>query len=43
EIVKKHWQQSAEQIRQAVIDDVRQYLKNNKCCDDITLLILKQK
>ncbi|RKZ74325.1 MAG: hypothetical protein DRR19_30200, partial [Candidatus Parabeggiatoa sp. nov. 1] len=40
EIVKKHWQQSAEQIRQAVIDDVRQYLKNNKCCDDITLLIL---
>jgi len=43
EIVKINWQKSAEDIRQAVIDDVRQYIGQQKVWDDITLLVLKQK
>jgi len=43
EIVQCHWQQSSEEIRQAVIGDVRQHIGTQKVFDDITLLILKQK
>jgi|GEM_PF-2300254 len=42
-IVSQHWQQSAQDIRQAVIDDVRQHIGTQKVYDDITLLVLKQK
>jgi len=31
------------QIQQAVIDDVRQFMGEQKVFDDITLLVLKQK
>lgn len=43
EIVKNAWQMEAEKIRQAVIDDLRQFIGKNKVLDDITLLILKRK
>jgi serine phosphatase RsbU (regulator of sigma subunit)/PAS domain-containing protein len=43
EIIRQNWQKSAEEIRQAVIDDVRQYIGQHKVFDDITLLVLKQK
>jgi predicted ATPase/serine phosphatase RsbU (regulator of sigma subunit) len=43
EVVKQNWQRSAGEIRQAVIDDVRRYIGEQKVFDDITLLVLKQK
>ncbi|NEP13338.1 MAG: CHASE2 domain-containing protein [Symploca sp. SIO2C1] len=43
EVVKQNWQQSAEEIRQIVIEDVRQHIGEQKVFDDITLLILKRK
>lgn len=43
EVVRLNWQQSANQIRQAVIDDVRSHIGQQKVYDDITLLVLKQK
>jgi len=43
EIVKQNWQQNAAKIREAVIDDVRQYISTQKVYDDITLLVFKQK
>jgi two-component system sensor histidine kinase ChiS len=43
ELVKSHWQRSAEEIRQTVIDDVLQYIGKHKVFDDITLLVLKRK
>ncbi|OQY56880.1 MAG: hypothetical protein B6247_02250 [Candidatus Parabeggiatoa sp. nov. 2] len=42
EIARQHWQHSASEIRQAIINDVRQYIGEQKVFDDITLLILKQ-
>ncbi|MDM8561364.1 SpoIIE family protein phosphatase [Candidatus Parabeggiatoa sp. HSG14] len=42
-IVKQNWQQTASEIKQAVINDVRQYISTQKVFDDITLLVLKQK
>jgi len=43
EVVSTNWQQSAHEIQQAVIEDVRQFIGEQKVFDDITLLILKQK
>lgn len=42
DVISKNWQLTAEQIKQAVIDDVRQFIGEQKVFDDITLLILKQ-
>lgn len=42
-IVQQNWQQSAENIRQAVIQDLRSHIGRGKVYDDITLIILKQK
>jgi signal transduction histidine kinase/serine phosphatase RsbU (regulator of sigma subunit) len=42
-IVQEHWQQSAYEIQQAVIQDVREFIGQQKVFDDITLLVLKQK
>jgi serine phosphatase RsbU (regulator of sigma subunit) len=42
-IVKQSWQRTADEIRNAVIDDVRQHIGTQKVYDDITLLVLKQK
>ncbi len=43
EVVKQHWQDSANSIRDAVIDDVRSYIGQQKVFDDITLLVFKRK
>jgi serine phosphatase RsbU (regulator of sigma subunit) len=43
EIVSCNWQHSASEIRQVVVNDVRQHIAEQKLYDDITLLVLKQK
>jgi two-component system sensor histidine kinase ChiS len=43
EVVRLNRQYSADEIKQAVIDDVRSHIGTQKVYDDITLLILKQK
>ena len=43
EVVKQNWQRSADEIRQAIITDVRQHIGTQQVYDDITLLVLKQK
>ncbi|HBB30480.1 MAG TPA: transmembrane sensor domain protein [Cyanobacteria bacterium UBA9273] len=43
EAIRDNCQQSAAQIRQAVIDDVRLHIGEQKVFDDITLVVLKQK
>ena len=43
EVAKQNWQKSAKEIRQIVIEDVRQHIGQNKVYDDITLLVIKQK
>jgi predicted ATPase/serine phosphatase RsbU (regulator of sigma subunit) len=43
EVIQRHWQQSAAEIRQAVIDDVRRHIGEQKVYDDITLVAIKQK
>jgi sigma-B regulation protein RsbU (phosphoserine phosphatase) len=42
QVVRQNWQKSAEEIKQAVIDDVRRHIGQQKVFDDITLLVLKQ-
>jgi serine phosphatase RsbU (regulator of sigma subunit) len=42
QVVSKNWHQSAEGVRQAVIEDVQRYIGEQEVRDDITLLILKQ-
>jgi len=41
--VQNNWQQSAQDIRQAVIEDVRSHIGVEKVYDDITLVVLKQR
>jgi len=43
QIVVKNRHLSAPDIRQSVIDDLRQFIGNQKVFDDITLVVLKQK
>lgn len=43
EVVSLNWERSAEEIRQSVIEDVRQHIGEQKVFDDITLVVLKQK
>ncbi|HBB31882.1 MAG TPA: stage II sporulation protein E [Cyanobacteria bacterium UBA8803] len=43
EVVSRNWQHSADEIRQAVIEDLRQHIGEQKVFDDIALLVLKQK
>lgn len=42
-IVQQNWQQSAQDIRQKVIQDLRSHIGVEKVYDDITLVVLKQK
>jgi len=42
-IIQQNRQQTAYEIKQAVIDDVYQFIGEQKLFDDITLLVLKQK
>jgi serine phosphatase RsbU (regulator of sigma subunit) len=43
DVVSQHWAKSAEEIKQAVVDDVRQFIGQQTVYDDLTLLVLKQK
>ncbi|MEH1830144.1 MAG: AAA family ATPase [Nostoc sp.] len=43
QVVSQHWQKSAQEIRYAVIEDVRHHIGEQKIFDDITLLVIKQK
>ena len=43
EVVSQNWHLSAEQIKQATIEDLREFIGEEKVFDDITLLVLKQK
>lgn len=42
EVVSQHWHLSAEEIKQAAINDLRQFIGEQKVFDDITLVVLKQ-
>lgn len=43
QVVKRNRQSSALEIKQAVIEDLRQHISEHKLLDDVTLLVLKQK
>jgi hypothetical protein len=43
ESIGRNRDRTAEEIRQAAIDDLRHYIGEQKVFDDITLVILKQK
>jgi serine phosphatase RsbU (regulator of sigma subunit) len=43
EVVSHNWERSPQDIRQAVIDDLRHHIGEQKLFDDITLVVLKQK
>jgi serine phosphatase RsbU (regulator of sigma subunit) len=43
QVVKENWQNSVQEIKQAVIDDLQSYIGERKLLDDITLVVLKQK
>jgi serine phosphatase RsbU (regulator of sigma subunit) len=43
EVVSRHWERSAQAIKEAVIEDVRSHIGEQKVFDDITLVVLKQK
>jgi serine phosphatase RsbU (regulator of sigma subunit) len=43
DVVSRHWDKSAEEIKQAVIDDVLWYIGEQKFYDDLTLVVFKQK
>jgi len=42
EVISHNWHQTAEGMKEAVIEDVRQFIGEQKVFDDITLLVLKQ-
>ncbi len=42
-IVRENWQFGAHDLKNIIIEDVKQHIGKNKVYDDITLLVLKQK
>lgn len=42
-VVTKHFQKTAHEIRKAVIEELHQYIGEQRVYDDITLVVLKQK
>jgi phosphoserine phosphatase RsbU/P len=42
EIISQNWHGSADQIKQAIIDDVKKFIGKQKIFDDITLVVFKQ-
>jgi PAS domain S-box-containing protein len=42
-VVSQTWHQDAEQVKQAVIEDVRRFIGEQKVFDDITLVVFKRK
>jgi serine phosphatase RsbU (regulator of sigma subunit) len=43
QVISHSWNQSAHEIKQAVIADVQRHMGQQKILDDITLLVVKQK
>ena len=43
EVISQNWHDSAEQIKSAIINDVKQFIGTQKVFDDITLVVIKQK
>lgn len=43
EIVSQNWQSSPSQIKQAIVNDVREFIDQQKVFDDITLVVMKRK
>jgi phosphoserine phosphatase RsbU/P len=43
QVLKESWQDSAEDIKQAVVNDLREFIGTQVPLDDITLLVLKRK
>ncbi|WP_367288428.1 SpoIIE family protein phosphatase [Laspinema palackyanum] len=43
EVVSQYWQESAEAIRSGVIQDVREFIGEQRVFDDITLVVMKQR
>ena len=43
DVVSSHWHLDVEQIKQAVIEDLRRFIGEQKVFDDITLLVIKHK
>ncbi len=41
-VISEHWHLSAEEIKDAAIDDLRQFIGQQKVFDDMTLVVLKQ-
>lgn len=41
DVVSMNWARSAEQIKQAAIEDLRVFIGEQKVFDDITLVVLK--
>jgi CHASE2 domain-containing sensor protein len=42
DVIRQNWDKSAEVIKDAIINDVRQFIGKQKVFDDITLVVLKQ-
>jgi serine phosphatase RsbU (regulator of sigma subunit) len=42
EVISQNWHLSAQEIKQAVIDDLRRHIGSQKVFDDITLLVVKR-
>ncbi|MCW6038874.1 SpoIIE family protein phosphatase [Spirulina subsalsa FACHB-351] len=40
-IISQHWNQPAEQIKNAILEDLRQFIGEQKIFDDITLVVFK--
>jgi serine phosphatase RsbU (regulator of sigma subunit) len=43
EVIKDNWQLSAHEIKQAIVDNLYEYMGQGKLLDDITLVVLKRK
>jgi len=42
QIISQNWQNTSEQIKKAIIEDLQQFIGAEKILDDITLVVLKQ-
>ncbi|MDM8532892.1 SpoIIE family protein phosphatase [Anaerolineales bacterium HSG25] len=43
DVIAQNWHKSAEQVKKAVVSDVKSHIQRKKIYDDLTLLIIKQK
>jgi sigma-B regulation protein RsbU (phosphoserine phosphatase) len=42
EVINQQWHKSAQEIKQAIVSDLRNFISNQKVIDDITLLVFKR-